>query len=91
MSYNIGDYITATLPSVVDGEGNNLHIIGTIVDVEEDGKLILNSGAVVYPEHAQITVHGDNVVSIFVSSEQKRMEAMRRHPAGKGLNYDFNA
>ena len=89
MSYKIGDYITATLPSVVNGEGNNLHIIGTIVEIEADGKIILNSGAVIYPEHAEITVHGDNVTSIFVSDEAKRREAMRQHPAGKGLNHKF--
>lgn len=89
MSYEIGDYITATLPSVANGEGNSLHIIGTIVEIEEDGKIILNSGAVIYPGHASITVHGDNVTSIFVDNEAKRREAMRQHPAGKGLNHKF--
>lgn len=86
MQYKVGDYISAKLPSVINGAGEYLHIIGTIMEITEEGKLILTSGAVVYPEHAEITVYGENVVAITVSNDLKRQEAMRQHPAGKGLN-----
>lgn len=89
MSYKVGDYITATLPSVINGAGENLHIIGTITNIDEKGKITLTSGAVVYPDNAEITVHGENVVAITISQDLKRQEAMRQHPAGKGLGYKF--
>ena len=89
MQYKIGDYISATMPSVINGAGNSLHIVGTITEIDKEGKITLTSGAVIYPEHAEITVHGENVVSITVINDMKRQEAMRQHPAGKGLNHEF--
>lgn len=89
MSYKVGDYITATLPSVINGAGEKLHIVGTIIEIDEEGKITLTSGAVVYPEHADITVHGENIVAITISNDVKRQEAMRQHPAGKGLDFKF--
>ena len=89
MSYKVGNYITAKLPSVINGAGDSLHIVGTITEIDEKGKITLNSGAVVYPDNAEITVHGENVVSITISNDLKRQEAMRNHPAGKGLGFKF--
>lgn len=85
MEYKIGDYVSATMPSVLNAKGGSLHIVGTITQIDEDGLITLNSGAVIYPEHAEITVHGNNVVAITVVNDMKRQEAMRQHPAGKGL------
>lgn len=84
--YKVGDYITASLPSVINGAGEKLHIVGTIVNIDDNGIVTLTSGAVIYPEHADIIVHGVNIVSITLKNDLKREESMRNHPAGKGLN-----
>lgn len=84
MLFKVGDYIHATLPSVINGKGENLILAGTIEEINKHGHLFLNSGMIVYPEHANIVSY-DNVKSIFSSKFDARAHAMKNHPAGKGL------
>lgn len=80
--FNVGDYIHAELPSVINGKGEKLILVGTVTEINDYGHLILDSHMIVYPEHAVITVL-NNVSSI--ERHVSRENSKRNHPAGRNL------
>jgi hypothetical protein len=82
MSYTIGSYVHVTSKEKTSDNESKV-IQGTIVNIRDDGAIIIDTGLAVLPELYDIIVF-DNVQSISQAEKLARAEAMRNHPAGKG-------
>lgn len=82
MSYTIGSYVHVT--SKEKNEKNESTVVqGTIVNIKEDGTIVMDNGKSFDPEQYEVFVF-NNVQSISQAEKLARAAAMRNHPAGKG-------
>lgn len=82
MSYKIGNYIHAVLKGATPDD--DIVAQGTIRDILLDGTIVISDGLQINPETYVVTVFSD-VTSLNTAEAAARAEAMKRHPAGKGI------
>lgn len=83
MTLKIGQYVHTVHKYLLDDEGLPRRVTGRVIKVESNGDVYLTGGSIVNTNDVNIIVFNEPEGTT-ISDNNARIEAMKRHPAGKG-------